>query len=454
MPELVLLIVVIALGVGMYSVLAGSSFARPFIVLAVLGAGSYSIFTSLHAPKFAPRIDKNGIHEGAVNSASPLARKADTATKGEDIAPRNEAGPLTKGQKLEAAAGLQNVPAIQNPREPTQASSSDLGSVVFDFPASGCPKKLPTYKTVTSICTPLDREACDRNQLCAWLKGLSEYGSANCAPKWGSYLSPPPIDPSDSARLGIGAVDAEAMVASAAPYLAKGDDYAAHGKFRKAITEYTRALKESRGLASALAGRASVYERIGDKAHAVRDYCEAVANSGHFETYKRAKARIAQLTGQPAAASPSPSAVNQPASLPSDLRPTKSPPTSTIERSRRRNAIAPFAVETESGTYYLIKLVRVDGMDSILIFVRGGETYSTKVPLGSYNIRAAAGSIWYGRKDFFGPSTHFFRMRNKDGKNPTFNFYRQGNKVFGMTVSLMKVIEGNMEEETISRDEF
>jgi hypothetical protein len=84
MPELVLLIVVIALGVGMYSVLAGSSFARPFIVLAVLGAGSYSMFTSLRAPKFAPRIDKNGIHEGAVNSASPLARTAEPATKGGD----------------------------------------------------------------------------------------------------------------------------------------------------------------------------------------------------------------------------------------------------------------------------------------------------------------------------------------------------------------------------------
>jgi hypothetical protein len=39
------------------------------------------------------------------------------------------------------------------------------------------------------------------------------------------------------------------------------------------------------------------------------------------------------------------------------------------------------AIETESGTNYLIKLVKVDNeKDFILVFVKGGETYSTKVP--------------------------------------------------------------------------
>jgi len=91
------------------------------------------------------------------------------------------------------------------------------------------------------------------------------------------------------------------------------------------------------------------------------------------------------------------------------LKPVNPPPTSTIGRSRRRNAIAPLAIETESGTNYLIKLVRVDDKKAfILIFVKGGEEYSTKIPLGTYNIREAAGLIWYGLKDLFGPSTHFF----------------------------------------------
>jgi hypothetical protein len=137
------------------------------------------------------------------------------------------------------------------------------------------------------------------------------------------------------------------------------------------------------------------------------------------------------------------------------LKPVSSPPTSTIARGRRRNAIAQLIIETESGTNYLIKLVRVDhDKDFIQIFVKGGETYSTKVPLGTYNIREAAGLIWYGLKDFFGPSTRFFRMRNKDGRQANFSFNQQGNIVHGMKLSLKKVAEGNMEEESIRRDEF
>jgi hypothetical protein len=284
-------IVLIALVVGIYSALVpDASFAKPFIVFAVLGVGSYSMFTSLRAPKIAPRIDENGIRGGVVNSVSPFARTADTATKGEVIAPRDEAGTLANGQKLETAGVLQNAPAVQDHRG----------------------------------------------------------GDGN--------------DPNPQRR--------------------------------------------------------------------------------------------AQLTRQPATASPSPSLVSPPATLPSDLRPAKSPTTGTIERSRRRDAIAPLGIEGETGTNYLIKLVRVDGKDSILIFVRGGETYTTKVPLGTYNIRAAAGSIWYGRKDLFGPNTHLFRLRSKDGKQPNFVFSRQGNMIHGMRYQLKKVVEGNTEEETISRDEF
>lgn len=373
-----------------------------------------------------------------------------------------------KFERVEGVEVSQNAPLIRDPAgregddanplrrtQLAQASSSSPAGLVFEFPAPGCPKKLPTYESASPICKALDKEACDRNRLCTWLED-SKYGLADCSPKTGSYLHPPPFDPADAARLGIdiGTLELEAILASAVPYEAKGDHYAAQGKYRKAIAEYTRALKEQPDLASALMGRASAYERVGDKAHAVRDYCEALANSHRFERYNTAKARIALLTGQPAAASPSASAANPPVSLPSDLRPAKPPPTSAIERSRRRNAIAPLAIESETGTNYLIKLVRVDGKDTILIFVRGGETYSTKIPLGTYNIRAAAGSTWYGRKDFFGPSTRFFRLRTKDGKQVNFTFSRKGNMIHGMRFQLMKVIEGNTEEETISRDEF
>jgi hypothetical protein len=133
-----------------------------------------------------------------------------------------------------------------------------------------------------------------------------------------------------------------------------------------------------------------------------------------------------------------------------------SPPTSTIAKSRRKNAIAPLTIGSEAGTNYLVKLVNVaDEKDQIMIFVKGGESYSTKVPLGSYRIRAASGSTWYGRNDLFGPETQFFRLRSKkDDESSVFKFTQQSNKILGMTISFKKVFQGNMEQEKISRIEF
>jgi hypothetical protein len=133
------------------------------------------------------------------------------------------------------------------------------------------------------------------------------------------------------------------------------------------------------------------------------------------------------------------------------------PPTSTIEKTRRRNAIAPFAIETSPGEDYLVKLANAnDPKDQIMIYVRGGQTYSTKVPLGTYHMRAATGREWYGKQDLFGPDTRFFRLRTK-GKTAdmqVFNFRRQGNKIIGMTLSFKGVVGGNMEQEKISRGDF
>src|SRR5204863_9360044 len=84
------------------------------------------------------------------------------------------------------------------------------------------------------------------------------------------------------------------------------------------------------------------------------------------------------------------------------------PPTGDTQKRARKNGIAPFRIETEGGASYLIKLVSVaNAKDQIVIFVRGGETYATKVPLGRYHLRAATGETWYGREDLFGPRTQY-----------------------------------------------
>jgi len=135
------------------------------------------------------------------------------------------------------------------------------------------------------------------------------------------------------------------------------------------------------------------------------------------------------------------------------------PPTGDIQPRRHRNAIAPFTVLTESGQNYLIKLVNVDNVkDQIWIYLKGGDSYSTKVPVGTYNFRAATGTEWYGREALFGSGTRFFRLRPKGGAavnaQQTLQFRKERNRITGMTISLKGVADGNMEQEAMTRSEF
>lgn len=135
------------------------------------------------------------------------------------------------------------------------------------------------------------------------------------------------------------------------------------------------------------------------------------------------------------------------------------PPTGDVQKRYRRNAIAPFTVLTEPGQNYLIKLVSVESAkDQIWIYLKGGESYSTKVPVGTYSFRAATGNEWYGREDLFGPNTGFFRLRPKKGAiadaPQTLQFRKERNRIVGMTISLKGVTNGNMEQESMTRSEF
>jgi hypothetical protein len=135
------------------------------------------------------------------------------------------------------------------------------------------------------------------------------------------------------------------------------------------------------------------------------------------------------------------------------------PPTGVVERSRKKNAIATLELETPAGSDYLVKIVNVvDSQDQIVIYIRGGETYSTKVPLGRYYARAAIGKTWYGKKELFGPDTIFFRFIEA---SPTaaeclkvFQFNVQGRQITGIRIVFQESLLGNMQQESISRDDF
>ena len=352
---------------------------------------------------------------------------------------------------------LADARAAKSQVAPTETNWS--GALEMVFPAPGCPEQLPSYRSAVVLCRNLEGPACDAQPVCRWYAvkpGATETSKApQCLTRSGAYVPPPDIDPATAARFGMASIpdmmDTTYPAAEAA--IAKGDNDAANGRVERAITTYSALLRSQPDFPQALNQRAMAYEIKGDTKRAVADYCRILLVSGPRHRRAFARGRIAVLTGQgaPGISTPAVTAEN------SKIAPI--PPTGDIQSRRRRNAIAPFSVETAPGPSYLVKLVNIsDARDQIMVFVRGGETYSTKVPLGTYHLKAATGQVWYGKENYFGTETRFLRVRNTDRGNDdgvqAFKFHQSGNRLHGLTISFKKVVGGNTSEEPINREEF
>jgi hypothetical protein len=132
-----------------------------------------------------------------------------------------------------------------------------------------------------------------------------------------------------------------------------------------------------------------------------------------------------------------------------------------LRQRKGESAIAGLRIETPSSADYILKLVNVrDGKEEMLIYVRRGSSFETKVPLGTYKITGAYGDRWYGEKHLFGPDgTSYVRLVQKDGKSDEFMFYRGGNRtkgyvVHGYDIHLTAQVSGNLETQNIREEEF
>ncbi len=68
--------------------------------------------------------------------------------------------------------------------------------------------------------------------------------------------------------------------------------------------------------------------------------------------------------------------------------------------------VAPFEIRSNVGDNYLVKLTDVaTGEDALTVFVKGGQTVTTRAPLGRFMVKYASGSTWYGYQHLFGPNT-------------------------------------------------
>jgi hypothetical protein len=65
--------------------------------------------------------------------------------------------------------------------------------------------------------------------------------------------------------------------------------------------------------------------------------------------------------------------------------------------------VAPFRVETQPGSDYLVKLESTENkLFSFVFFIVGGQPFETTVPAGTYVLKYVAGKTWCGRTLLFG----------------------------------------------------
>lgn len=113
------------------------------------------------------------------------------------------------------------------------------------------------------------------------------------------------------------------------------------------------------------------------------------------------------------------------------------------------SGVAPLEIKTGSGNNYYIKIVNVSNNQTALTaYVVGGRPFEVEMPLGTYEIRYAAGDTWYGTQHYFGPDTAFSKA------NEQFNFTFDGYRYSGYTVELILQAYGNLRTVHIDQSSF
>ncbi len=120
-----------------------------------------------------------------------------------------------------------------------------------------------------------------------------------------------------------------------------------------------------------------------------------------------------------------------------------------IQMHTNGERVAPFTIQTSQGSNYLVKLVSKYSQQPVMtIFIKGGNTVSTEVPLGTYEVKYATGEPWYGYKHLFGPDTGYSKAES------ALTFENTGYQISGYTITLYRVSNGNLRTSTISPSQF
>lgn len=146
---------------------------------------------------------------------------------------------------------------------------------------------------------------------------------------------------------------------------------------------------------------------------------------------------------------PDPEAVDLVVKFMLDGRSVPLPMTGVLNKSFAGDGSAPLEIKTRPGSNYFLKVVDWTTKAKVLTaFIRGGEPFETKVPVGSYEIRYATGQTWYGLIFDFGEGASYARCDDR------FDFHRTAYGFSGYTVELILQINGNLKTAAVAAEEF
>ena len=113
--------------------------------------------------------------------------------------------------------------------------------------------------------------------------------------------------------------------------------------------------------------------------------------------------------------------------------------------SSYRYSTSPLEIKTAANANYVVKLVDVATKETeILFFVPANSRYEVQVPSGEYELRYMSGDTWYGEKILFGKDC------SCAAADKTF-YFSYGS---GYTVTLYKVLNGNLRTSTLDATDF
>ncbi|MBW4644860.1 MAG: hypothetical protein KME23_18025 [Goleter apudmare HA4340-LM2] len=118
-------------------------------------------------------------------------------------------------------------------------------------------------------------------------------------------------------------------------------------------------------------------------------------------------------------------------------------------KSTSKPILAPLKIYIKGNRHYFIKVVNPKLNQSVLtVFIRAGKDVSVKVPIGTYEIKYATGTQWYGENNLFGANTLYGQAEKQ------LVFQVAGNKVRGYRLYLYPQVGGNLKTKPINRNQF